>query len=172
MIFVWAGCLERLAVSLHFPWGRSSPLTWRNKHIHTHTFVRKLPFFLSAVGVYLHLSYWLMKQEQWGVRERQESRSRPWAASLVVPYIVAHAHTLFFFTASVMFSWCLSQTLNSQAAMAHKCTHMHTERHDTHSSADTHVVKSHTRIWNELAWLDCAGAWDGKACSMNIMFVD
>ncbi len=147
MISVWAGSLEGLHHVCHvLPEGILASLhaetrihTHTHTHSHTHALARKQAtvFRHSLAGFYLHLFYWLMKHPQRGVRERQKCTSRRCAASLAVTHTHWHTHS---FPVSVMLSWCLSQqTLYTQAAMTRKCTRVHTERHDTHSSADTHT---------------------------------
>lgn len=127
MISVWGGRKPRGFASRlpHSPRGQSASL-----HAETHT--RQPPFSpRSAAGVGLHLSSWLMKQARQGFRERQESRSRPCAASHTHTHISSLLLKHFFFVLSV------SVTAETEDTGS---VDMHTERHDIRSSADTYNV--------------------------------
>ena len=146
MISVWAGSLEGLHHVCHvLPEGVRASL-----HAETHTgaCMQATVFPHSAAGVCLHLSYWLMKQAQQGVRERQKSRSRLWAASLAVTHThtqrLAHTrvHTLFHRLCHVLSVSVTADTVDMGSHDTQVYTHAYWETWHT-QQWHTHIVIAH-----------------------------
>ena len=144
MISVWAGSLGGFASCLpRSPRGHSSLLTCRNTRACTPARTQATVFPHSAAGVCLHLSYWLMKQAQRGVRERQKSRSRLRAASLAVTHTHTHlharthSHTLFHPLCHVLSVSVTADTVDTDSHDTQAYTHAHWET--WHTAVLTHT---------------------------------